>query len=58
MNIREVIECLNEIAAELPSTAAVLCDLGRGGVTESGHRVIMPSLCGAQMILRWPLATA
>jgi NAD(P)-dependent dehydrogenase (short-subunit alcohol dehydrogenase family) len=39
------------------STAARLRDGGRGGVTRSGHRVIMPGLCGTQMIGRWPRAT-
>jgi len=42
----------------LPSTTAALGDLRRGGVTRSGHRVIMPGLCGARMIKGWPRAIA
>ena len=54
-----VADRLPEPAANIrPSTAAGLRDLGRGGVTRSGHRVIMPGLCGTRMILRWPRAIA
>jgi integrase len=37
-----------------PSTTAVVLDLGRGGVTWNGHRVIIRGLCGTKSILRWP----
>jgi molybdopterin-guanine dinucleotide biosynthesis protein len=38
------------------STTAGVRDVRRGGVTRRGHRVIMPGLCGNQLMWRWPRA--